>query len=94
MKEINRVDLIKLIEENRDPNTIFSVVFLKKSGEIRRMNCLLGVKKHLKGGVLKYNPSKLGYVIVLDTRKQAYRTINLNTISSITSKGVEYHVTA
>ena len=94
MKEINRIDLIKLIEENRDPNTIFSVVFLKKSGEIRRMNCLLGVKKHLKGGVLKYNPSKLGYVIVLDTKKQAYRPINLNTISSITSKGVEYHVTA
>ena len=92
MKEINRIDLIKLIEENRKPNTIFSVVFLKKSGEIRRMNCMLGVKKHLKGGKLKYNAKERGYLIVLDTQKKAYRTVNLNTVSNIKSKGVEYHV--
>ena len=57
------------------------------------MNCMLGVKKHLKGGSLKFNPRERGYLVVLDTRKKAYRMINLNTISNITSKGVEYHVT-
>ena len=92
MKKINRRDILQLLEENRNPNTIFSVVYLKKSGEIRRMNCMLGVKKHLKGGKLKYNAKERGYLIVLDTQKKAYRTVNLNTISNIKSKGVEYHV--
>ena len=93
MKKISRKDILQLIEENRSPNTIFSVVFLKKNGEIRRMNCLLGVKKHLKGGKLKFNPREKGYVVVLDTKKKAYRMINLETISNITSKGIEYYVT-
>ena len=56
------------------------------------MNCLLGVKKYLKGGKLKYNPRERGYLVVLDTQKKAYRMINLNTISNITSKGVDYYV--
>ena len=47
MKKINRKDILQLLEENRKPNTIFNVVFLKKSGEIRRMSCLFGVKKYL-----------------------------------------------
>ena len=57
------------------------------------MNCMLGVKKHLKGGKLAFNPLERGYLVVLDTQKKAYRMINLNTISNITSKGVEYYVT-
>ena len=93
MKKISRKDILRLLEENRNPNTIFSVVFLKKNGEIRRMNCMLGVKKHLKGGKLKFNPLERGYLVVLDTTKKAYRMINLNTISNITSKGVKYNVT-
>ena len=56
------------------------------------MNCMLGVKKYLKGGKLKFNPKERGYLVVLDAQKKAYRMINLNTISNITSKGVEYHV--
>ena len=92
MKKINRRDVLQLLEENRKPNTIFSVVFLKKSVEVRRMNCMLGVKKYLKGGKLKFNPKQRGYLVVLDAQKKAYRMINLNTISNITSKGVEYHV--
>ena len=93
MKKISRKDILQLIEENRNPNTIFSVVFLKKNGEIRRMNCMLGVKKHLKGGKLKFNPQERCYVVVLDTKKKAYRMINLETISNLTSKGIEYYVT-
>ena len=92
MKKISREDILQLLEENRKPNTIFSVVFLKKNGEIRRMSCLLGVKKYLKGCKLKYNPRERGYLVVLDTQKKAYRMINLNTISNITSKGVDYYV--
>ena len=93
MKRISRKDILRLLEENRNPNTIFHVVFLKKNGEIRRMSCMLGVKKHLKGGKLKFKPLERGYLVVLDTKKKGYRMINLNTISNITSKGVEYYVT-
>ena len=92
MKKINRRDILQLLEENRNPNTIFHVVFLKKSGELRRMSCMLGVKKHLKGGKLRFSPKERGYLVVLDTQKKAYRMINLNTISNITSKGVDYYV--
>ena len=93
MKKISRKDVLQLLEENRNPNTIFHVVFLKKNGEIRRMSCMLGVKKHLKGGKLAFNALERGYLVVLDTKKKAYRMINLETISNITSKGVEYYVT-
>ena len=93
MKKINRRDILQLLEENRSPNTIFHVVFLKKSGELRRMSCMLGVKKHLKGGKLSYNPKERNNLIVFDTQKGGYRTINLDTLTSISKKGVEYHVT-
>ena len=93
MKKISRKDILQLIEENRNPNTIFSVVFLKKSGEIRRMNCMLGVKKHLKGGKLSYNPKERNNLVVFDTQKKGYRTINLDTLMNISMKGVEYNVT-
>ena len=93
MKKISRKDILRLLEENRNPNTIFSVVFLKKNGELRHMNCLIGVKKHLKGGKLAFNPLERGYLVVFDTQKKGYRMINLNTISNVSSKGVEYHVT-
>ena len=93
MKKINRRDILQLLEENRSPNTIFHVVFLKKSGELRRMSCMLGVKKHLKGGKLSYNPKERNNLIVFDTQKGGYRTINIDTLINVNMKGVEYHVT-
>lgn len=72
-------------------NSFFSVVFVKKTGELRKMQCRLGVKKHLKGGELKYNPDDHSYMIVFDTVKQAYRTINLNTIQYIAFKGIQFN---
>ena len=93
MKKISRKDILRLIEENRNPNTIFSVVFLKKNGELRTMNCMLGVKKHLKGGKLAYNPKERNNLIVFDMQKKGYRTINLDTLMTINMKGEDYYVT-
>ena len=90
MKKISRKDVLHLLEQNK--GSIFSVVFLKKDGSIRHMTCRFGVKKNLKGGKQKFNPLERGYLVVLDTKKKAYRMVNLNTISNITSKGVEYYV--
>lgn len=69
---------------------IFSVTFTKKDGTLREMTCRVGVKKHLKGGELKYNPEELNYLTVFDMQAQDYRTININTLKKIKVDGVEY----
>ena len=90
MKKISRKDILHLLEKNK--GNVFSVVFLKKDGSIRHMTCRFGVKKHLKGGELKFNPIERSLLVVFDMQKEAYRMINLETISNINMKGVEYHV--
>ena len=90
MKDISRRDILQLLKDNKD--TIFSVVFLKKDGSIRHMTCRFGVKKHLKGGKLKFDPLKRAKLVVFDMQKEAYRMINLETISNINMKGEDYYV--
>lgn len=65
----------------------FSVVFTKKDGSQRKMTARLGVKKYLKGGELKHDPSQLNHLIVFDMAIKQYRTINFNTIKEIRFKG-------
>lgn len=72
----------KIIEEVNDGN-IFSVDFVKKSGELRHMVCRKQVKKHLKGGTLKYNPKEKRLVCVFDMQKKDYRMIQLDKIKKI-----------
>ena len=90
MTKINRKKLLELIRENK--SNIFSVVFLKKDGTIRRMICRLGVKKYVNGKGLKYDPIERGLLGVFDMQKEAYRMINLKTITNINMRGVEYNV--
>jgi hypothetical protein len=67
-------------------NTIFSVDFIKKNGDLRTMVCRLNCKTNQNGKGLKYNPSDKGYIVVFDMQKKAYRTVNLNTVTKIVSK--------
>lgn len=71
---------------------IFSASFVKKDGSSREMTCRLGVKKHLKGGELAYDPSEYDLMTVFDLQKNQYRMINLDTITSITVDGIFYSV--
>jgi hypothetical protein len=73
-------------------NKIFSVEFIKKNGTLRKMVCRLGVKKHLKGGELGYDPEALNYLTVFDLQSEEYRTINVNTLKSITFEGITYEI--
>jgi hypothetical protein len=75
-----RVDELKKLVGD---NSIFTVDFIKKDGSLRTMNCRLGVKKHLKGGELKYNPSEKNLLPVFDMIKQSYRMINVSTIKEV-----------
>ena len=51
------------------------------------------VKKYLKGGKLRFSPSKKGLVVVFDRDKKEYRMININTTQSLKVNGEEYNVT-
>ena len=62
---------------------IFSVEFVKKHGELRKMNARISVKKGVNGKGLKYDPFERGYLVVFDMGKDSFRNINLNTIQNI-----------
>jgi hypothetical protein len=74
---------VRELRELVGENNIFTVDFIKKDGSLRKMNCRLGVKKHLKGGELKYNPTEKNLLPVFDMEKQSYRMINVSTIKEI-----------
>jgi hypothetical protein len=77
---MNIKDVMELLGDK-----IFTVTFVKKNGEVRVMNARRGVKKHLKGGELPYDPYEHGLVPVFDMQKEAYRMINSQTITEIKS---------
>ena len=87
---IDTKDVVKII--NSSKGKFFSAVFIKKDGTLRTMNCRLGVKKYLKGGKLRFSPSKKGLVVVFDVDKKEYRMININTTQSLKVNGEDYYV--
>ncbi len=82
------IDIIMSIDSQ-----FFTVEFIKKDKTVRSMNCRKEVKKHLKGGDLKYNPSKFNLLPVFDMHKQGYRMINLSSLTSLTFNGNRYEIT-
>lgn len=70
---------------------IFCVTFTKKDGTVRKMLARRRVKKGVKGVGMAYNPDDYDLITVFDMEKGAFRTVNLNTIISITAAG-EKHV--
>ena len=71
---------------------IFSAVFTKKNGEIRKMVCRQGVAKYVKGVGLKFKPEEKDLIGVFDMHKKAYRFINITTLEQIKVKGIKYKV--
>lgn len=50
--------VVRAVIEAFSDGTIFSVVFEKKDGQLRRMVCRTGVKSHLAGGKATYDSDK------------------------------------
>ena len=71
---------------------IFSAVFVKKDGEIRKMVCRQGVYKYVKGVGLKFKPEERNLIGVFDMHKKAYRFINAKTLEQLKVKGVTYKI--
>ena len=70
-------------------NTIFSIEFIKKDGTVRNMIARLNVKKGVNGKGLSYDPIAKGLLPVWDMQKNAFRMINLKTVTKLQIKGDE-----
>jgi hypothetical protein len=81
--------LLVEFKEMVNDGKIFSVVFTKKDGTIRKMVARLGVRKHLKGGELKYDAAARNLLPVFDMEKEEYRMINVSTIHEIKVGGTK-----
>ncbi len=80
----------KVLEEIQTANnTIFSVEFIKKDGSVRTMTARLNVKKGVKGTGMAYDPIEKGLLPVWDMQKNAFRMINLKTVTKLQIKGEE-----
>jgi len=87
MNTITKEEARRKVEDYKG-GKIFTVTFVKRStGETRVMNCRKGVKKHLKGGELKYNPAQKNLVSVFDMQVNDYRSIPLENITKISMGG-------
>ena len=74
---------------------IFSVEFIKRSnGELRKMVCRLGVKKHLKGGTKAYDAKEHNLLTVFDMEKEGYRSIPVDSIQRLTVNGQTFTFSA
>jgi hypothetical protein len=90
MKRISKKHAIKLINENK--GAIFSASYVKVDGSLRDITCRLGVTKHLKGGKLAFNPTKLGMLPVFDLQAKGYRMLRVNTMYRLAIAGKQFTV--
>lgn len=89
--KVNAAIMVQLFAELRKTGHFFTAVFIKKTnGELREMTCRFGVKKHVNGKGLKFDPVSKGYFPVWDSVKKDYRMLNLNTLLFINYAGKSY----
>jgi len=88
--KISKRKAVKIIQSTG--GKIFTAKFVKKDGTMRSMNCRLGVTSHLKGGVLKFDPSEYQLQVVFDVQKKAYRMINLDSLRALRFNGMKYTI--
>lgn len=95
LKYLTKKQVESFIESFAD-GAIFSVVFAKKDGTLRRMVCRQGVTAHLKGGVGTYNANDADNIGVFDTEVKnldgtfgAYRCFNAHRVLRIKGGGAK-----
>jgi len=78
--------IVKDIKRMNSNGQFFTVTFQKKNGDIRKMNCRLGVTKHLKGGQ-STTDHVTRLMTVYDVKSAGYRSINMETVQEIKFNG-------
>jgi hypothetical protein len=73
------------LEMEASGGKIFTVIFVKKDGSRREMNCRMGVTKGVKGTGIKVSNARKrkGFIPVYDVKKNAWRSINLYTLKEL-----------
>jgi hypothetical protein len=84
----NRSIVLRDLEWAGEAGKIFTVWFVKKNGEIRKMTCRLGVQWHSDSGRSRsWDPLARGYLTVYDMVKRDYRMVNLQTTIALKGRG-------
>lgn len=87
MKTMNRDELLAALEGGQ----FATVTFIKRTtGEERKMNCRIGVTKHLAGGQKAFDDAEKNLITVFDTEKNHYRSINCDSIRHVKAHGKEW----
>jgi len=90
MTTFNRANLRALVQDGQ----IFAVKFIRRTdGNLRRMTCRLGVKKHLKGGSAAYDAKAHDLLTVFDMERGGYRSIPVDAVQSLTVHGQTFTFT-
>jgi hypothetical protein len=85
-KSINKVG--KIIRKTG--GKFFYCEFVKADGTLRKMIGRIGVKKHVTGGGLPYDPKDYNLQVVWDAQKRAYRMLNLLTLKYLRCGDITY----
>ena len=82
-----KMNIIKKVSQN---GKIFSVEFIKKNGDVRKMTVRKGVTKFLRGGGYNTVSHLPQYMTLFSINDNGYRNLNLHTLFSIKGDGKEY----
>lgn len=86
-----KVNLLKSLLKATN-GRFFTVTFTKQDGTLRTMNARVGVTSHIKGTGAPRAGTNDKYLTVFDAQKRAYRTINLDTVTSAKIDGVTFTI--
>ena len=100
---MNTMTINEFVSNVRATDTIFGVTFIKKTtGEVRNMNCRMGVTKGVTGaipaGVRRAEDARNNVLTVFDmnviektgSEKGAFRRINLEQLQRVSLRGEVY----
>ena len=91
---ITKKEAKHLLNKMRNDNRMFSLEFIKKDGTKRVMLARFNVTKGLTGKGQRYNPADYDLINVYDMNKSAYRSVPLNRLLWLRTKGKRYYVSA
>jgi hypothetical protein len=91
---ITKKEAKHLLNKMRNDNRMFSLEFIKKDGTKRIMLARFNVSKGLTGKGQRYNPADHDLINVYDMNKSAYRSVPLNRLLWLRTKGKRYYVSA
>ena len=91
---ITKKEAKHLLNKMRKDNRMFSLEFIKKDGTKRVMLARFNVTKGLTGKGQRYNPADYDLINVYDMNKSAYRSVPMNRLLWLRTKGKRYYVSA